>query len=74
MAEAYGEVEPDAYSRYMFGIKEEAKIKPKAIIYRQDALPICSLRETYTLEVSKEVYLSVEKESRIVLQDLAELR
>lgn len=74
MAEAHGETELYAYSKYMFAIKEEAKIKPKAIINKQEIVTLSSLRETYTLEVSEKVYLTVLKESFILLQDLAELR
>lgn len=74
MAEAHGETELYAYSKYMFAIKEEAKIKPKAIINKQEMVTPSSLRETYTIQVSKKVYLTVLKESFIILQDLAELR
>lgn len=74
MAEAHGETELYAYSKYMFAIKEEAKIKPKAIINKQEMVTPFSLRETYTLEVSETVYSTVVKESFIILKDLAELR
>lgn len=74
MAEAHGETEPYSYSKYMFAIKEKAKIKPKAIINKQEIVATSSLRETYTLEVSKKVYSTVLKEGFIILQDLAELR
>lgn len=74
MAEAHGETELYAYSKYMFAIKEEAKVKPKAIIDKQEIVANSSLRETYTLEVFEKDYLTVVKESFILLQDLAELR
>lgn len=74
MAEAHGETEPYSYSKYMFAVKEEAKIKPKAIINKQEMVTPSSLRETYTIQVSKKVYLTVLKESFIILKDLAELR
>lgn len=76
MAEAHGDCESMSYSLYAFGyrIKREQEIRPTIGYNRWEFTPETDLNEKFTVSADKSVFDSAEKDGRIKLDDLLELR
>ncbi|MBQ9103998.1 MAG: hypothetical protein IJY57_02795 [Clostridia bacterium] len=74
MAEAHGETDIFAYSRYAFGINRSAIVAPKASVDLDAIKKKSQLCERFTLPLDKEKYDSAIETKTLVLDDLPLLR
>lgn len=74
MAEARGETDTYAYSKYMFGIKRSAVVAPKSEVDKSAILPQDELVESFEIELGETAYYSALQTGEIVLGDLPALR
>lgn len=74
MAEAHGHNGMMDYSLFAFSIDDKGSVMPRDIFNAENFVPETNLNESFTVDITEELYETAKNRGKIKMNDLSELR